>query len=121
MQQTSVLAHKSLEFAVRIVQLHRHLNAEHREYTLSKQILRSGTAIGALVREAAHGESRADFIHKLSVAQKECNETLYWLELLARTAYLTESQYQSLLSDATEILKILTASIKTVKAKNINH
>lgn len=79
------LKEKSFSFAVRIVKLARFLTREHKEYVLSRQVLHSGTAIGALYREAEHAESKADFVHKLSIAQKEANETLYWLELLEQS------------------------------------
>lgn len=76
----NILKDKSMEFAIRIVKLYQYLSDEKKEYIISKQILRSGTAIGALYREAEHAESKKDFIHKLAIAQKECNETLYWIE-----------------------------------------
>ena len=84
---------------------------------MSKQLLRSGTAIGALVREGKNAESKADFIHKYSIAQKECDETMYWLELLRETKYITKSEFESLYKDATEILKMLRSSIITTKNK----
>lgn len=87
---------------------------------LSKQLLRSGTSVGALVREAEHAESKIDFKHKMSIAQKEMNETMYWLELLKETDYLTSEQYQSINKDATEIIKLLTSIIRSTKA-NIHH
>ncbi len=116
-----VLKDKSLAFSIRIVKLYKYLSAEKSEFVLSKQLLRSGTAIGALQREAEHAESKMDFIHKYAIAQKECNETLYWLELLFKTDYLNQQEYESLLYDAEELMKLLTSSIKTVKkavAKN---
>ncbi len=85
----SILRSKSFAFAIRIVRLYQYLRAHKHEYVLSKQLLRSGTAVGAMLREAAYAESKADFIHKLAIAQKEINEALYWLELLASTDYLT--------------------------------
>ncbi len=85
------------------------------EFVISNQILRSGTSVGAMIREAEFSESRADFIHKLSVAQKEINETTYWLELLYKTEYLHFDQFESINNDAIEILKLLTSSIKTSK------
>ncbi|MCK9561186.1 MAG: four helix bundle protein [Bacteroidales bacterium] len=115
----SILHTKSLEFAIRIVKLYQYLNVEKKEYVLSKQLLRSGTAIGALVRESERAESKQDFIHKLAIAQKENNESLYWLELLYKTEYITQEQYQSIFADAEEIIKIITASIKTVKSKQM--
>jgi four helix bundle protein len=111
----SPLKDKSFAFAVRIVNVHKYLVSEKREYVLSKQLLRSGTAIGALTREAEHAESKADFIHKLSIALKEANETDYWLELLHTTNYLSEAQFQSLKAEAIELLKLLVSIIKTSK------
>jgi len=83
-------------------------------------LLRSGTAIGALHREAEQAESKADFIHKLAIAQKECNETIYWLELLQKTDYINHSQFEGINTDAVELIKLLTSIIKTTK-RNINH
>lgn len=108
---------KTFSFAVRIVKLSNHLREERREYVLSKQILRSGTASGALVREAKEAESRKDFIHKMNVALKEARETEYWIELLFATDYLSQSAYRSLIENCVEIIKILTAIIKTSKNK----
>jgi four helix bundle protein len=108
---------KSFDFAVRMVELSKHLVQEKREYVLSKQLLRSGTAIGALVREAQHAESNADFVHKLSIALKEANETDCWLLLLHKTAYLTESQHDSLKTDIETLLKLLVSIIKSSKNK----
>lgn len=87
-----------------------------KEFVLSKQLLRSGTAVGALVREAEHAESKPDFRHKMAIAQKEINETIYWLELLKETGYLTGEQFQSINDDAVEIIKIVTTIIKSTKA-----
>ena len=109
------MRNKSFAFAVRTVKVCRYLE-EQREYVLAKQLLRSGIAIGALVREAAFAESRADFVHKLSIARKEAGETQYWLELLEKVDSLTPQQAQSLLADTTELLKLLTSSIKTTKS-----
>jgi four helix bundle protein len=111
----SVLKNKSLKFAVRIVRLSQHLKEERKEFVLSKQILRCGTSVGANVRESRNAESDLDFIHKLAIAQKECDETCYWLELLFMTNYLNESEYTSMNSDATELLKIIKSIIITVK------
>ena len=91
---------------------------DKKEFILSKQILRSGTSVGALVRESEHAQSKADFIHKLSIAQKEINETIYWLELFVATNYLSKNEFESLNSDATEIIKIITSIIKTAKINN---
>lgn len=89
--------------------------AEHREYVLSKQILRSGTSVGANIEESRHGQSRVDFVHKLSIAQKEASETNYWLRLLRDSDYLSSKLAASLLSDCDEIQRLLAASIKTAK------
>ena len=112
------LKEKSFRLAVRIVKLSQWLVKEKKEFVLSKQVLRSGTAIGALYREAEHAESKSDFAHKLCIAQKETNETLYWLELLKETEYLDAKQFQSLHNDTTEVIKLLTAIIKSSKANN---
>ncbi len=111
------LRDKTLAFAIRIVKLNRYLVEQKKEYVLSKQILRSGTNPGAMVREAADAESSVDFIHKLSIGKKEINETQYWLELLFKSEYLNESEYKSLDSDAIEISKILRSSILTKKQR----
>ena len=113
----SILKTKSFRFAVRIVNLYKYLCEEKKEFVLSKQILRSGTSVGALIREAEHSESKADFVHKLAIAQKEINETIYWLELLCETGYVLKDEFESLNGDAVEIIKMLTSSIKTVKQK----
>lgn len=105
----------SYAFAVRIVNLHKHLSNEKREYVLSKQILRSGTSIGANVKEALQAESRADFVHKLAIALKESSETEYWLELLYDTHFINKRAFKSLYDDCQEILKVLTSIIKTTK------
>lgn len=112
-----VLKDKSFQFAIRTVNLYKYLKDEKKEFTLSKQLLRSGTAIGAMYREAEFAESKSDFIHKLAIAQKECNESLYWLELLKVTDYLKEEEFQSLHENASELMKLLTSSIKTAKSK----
>ena len=113
------LKEKTFLFAIRIVNLSRYLTDEKKEYAISKQIMRAGTNPGAMVREAANAESGSDFIHKLSVAQKETGETQYWLELLWKTGYLAENEFQSLYVDAEEIMKIIRSSILT-KRKNLN-
>jgi four helix bundle protein len=99
-----------------VVKLANYLREERKEYVLSKQLLRSGTAIGALVREAEQAESRADFIHKLCIGLKEAHESQYWLELLHQADYLDETGFCSINQDCTELLKLLTAIIKTSKA-----
>jgi four helix bundle protein len=111
----SILKDKSLKFAIRIVRLSQILKEDKKEYVLSKQMLRSGTSVGANVRESRNAESDLDFIHKLAIAQKECDETCYWLELLFMTDYLTEKEYLSMNTDATELLKIIKSIIIAVK------
>jgi four helix bundle protein len=117
MKKDNVIKTKSFLFAVRIVNLYKFLAEDKREFIISKQLLRSGTSIGANVREAEHAESKADFIHKLSISLKEANETEYWLELLNETNYLSSSDYISIQEDIKEILKLLTSIIKTSKQK----
>lgn len=114
----SVLKEKSYAFAIRIVKLSQFLQSEKKEFVLSKQILRSGTAIGALIREAEYGQSKTDFVHKLSIALKEANETEYWLNILKDTNFIEEKLFASLLNDCKEILRLLIASIKTAKQKS---
>ena len=106
---------KSRRFAVRIVHLYQQLTAEQKEYVLSKQLLRSGTSIGANIAEAQRAQSRADFVAKLSISHKEVYETKYWLRLLHETGYLTDIQARSILSDCTELEKILTAILNSTK------
>ena len=116
----SILNAKSYEFAIRIVKLSQFLQKEKAENILSKQILRSGTAIGALIRESEFGQSKPDFVNKLSIALKEANETEYWICLLRDTDYLENNLSQSLLTDCNELISLLIASIKTVKNKLLN-
>ncbi|MDK7675054.1 four helix bundle protein [Weeksella virosa] len=112
----NIVKNRSFSFAVRIVKLYRHLCEQKKEYVLSKQLLRSGTSVGAMVREAEHAESKTDFRHKMAIAQKEINETIYWLELLVATDYLTREQFESINADAVEIIKLIRSIIKTTKA-----
>ena len=114
----SIIKNKSFSFAIRVINLYKFLIENKREYVLSKQLLRSGTAVGALVREAQNAESSADFVHKLGVAQKENDETLYWLELLFETNYLDENEYNSIQNDANELLKMIRSAIITSKRNN---
>ena len=116
----NVVKIKSFAFAVRVVKLYQFLTNEHKEFVLSKQVLRCGTAVGAMVRESEHSESTADFVHKLAIAQKEINETIYWLELLKETNYLSQEQFESINSDAVELIKLLTSIIKTTKSNREN-
>lgn len=107
----NIIKTKSFSFALRIVKLQQFLIFEKKEFVLSKQLLRSGTSIGAMVRESEHAESKLDFIHKLAIAQKEANESDYWLELLFQSQYLSEDQYHSLNMDIIEINKLLASII----------
>ena len=112
----SNVEHKSFLFSVRIVKLARYLQEEKREYILSKQLIRSGTSIGANVVESQQAQSRADFISKLSIALKEACETNYWLRLLQATDYLSDSEFSSMIADCKELEKILTSIIKTTRS-----
>lgn len=109
----SVIKQKSMAFARRIVRLYQYLSKDHKEYVMSKQILRSGTSIGANIAEAIYGSSRKDFVAKLQIAQKEAAETLYWLELLQSCDYIPNNLSASLRDDCKELLAMLTASIKS--------
>jgi len=115
----NILKDKSFAFAVRIVNMCKFLSDNKKEFILSKQVLRSGTAIGALYREAEHAESKHDFIHKLSIAQKECNETIYWLDLLKTTNYIEGSEHKSLRDDCDELMALLVSIIKSSKGNII--
>lgn len=112
----NVVKNKSFNFALRIVKLYQYLIDYKKEFVLSKQVLRSGTSIGALIRESEHAESKDDFIHKLSVALKEANETDYWLQLLYKSNLIKQKEFESINSDLTELLKLLTSIIKTTKS-----
>lgn len=111
----SVLKEKSYAFAIRIVKLSQFLQSDKKEFVLSKQILRSGTAIGALIREAEFGQSKPDFINKLSIALKEANETEYWLCILQDTNYLDQKLFESMKVECRELIAMLESSIKTAK------
>jgi four helix bundle protein len=112
------LREKSFGMALRIVRLYHFLTEEKKEYVMSKQILRSGTNPGAMVREAANAESGMDFIHKLGIAQKETGETQYWLDLLYQAAYINEAEHKSLYLDTEEVMRLIRSSILT-KKKNL--
>jgi len=114
----NILQNKTYKFAIRIVNLYKYLCEQKREYIMSKQILKSGTSIGALNREAEFAQSKLDFIHKLSIALKEANETIYWIDLLKETNYITVKMYESIKNDCEEIIKLLISSVKTAK-KNL--
>ena len=111
----NIIEEKSFAFAVRIVNLYKHLNETKKEFVLSKQLLRSGTSIGANIAEAEQAQSTADFISKMSIALKEASETKYWIRLLASTSYLTEAESVSILNDCVELEKILVSIIKSTK------
>jgi four helix bundle protein len=116
-KQYNIIKEKSFQFAVRIFNLGKVLMSERKEYEVSKQLIRSGTSIGANVREAINAQSTADFIHKLSIAQKEADETIYWIELLLFTNTITEKEFNSINTDAVELLKIIKSIIITTKSK----
>jgi four helix bundle protein len=113
--EDKTVKNKSYLFAIRMIKAYKVLSSEQKEFVLSKQMLRSGTAVGALIREAEHAESKADFIHKLNIALKEANETEYWLMLLHETNYLDDILFQSVVADCQELIKMLISIIKTSK------
>jgi four helix bundle protein len=114
LEKKNIIKEKSFAFAIEIVFLYKVL-AEKKEFVLSRQMLRSGTSIGANIREAEHAQSKADFIHKLSISLKEANETEYWIDLLFETKYLTEIEFQNIKPKIIELLKLLTSIINTSK------
>ncbi|WP_026933252.1 four helix bundle protein [Christiangramia echinicola] len=113
----NIIRTKRFNFSVKIVKLYKSIVAEKKEFVLSRQLIRSGTSIGAMVRESEQAESRADFIHKLSIALKEANETDYWLDLLKESDYISDLEYNEVKEDIGEILKLLTKIIKTSKSQ----
>lgn len=117
MERKSILKEKSFLFALKTVKLYQFLCEEKREFILSKQLLRSGTSVGANIREAKNAESKMDFIHKLAIVQKECDETIYWLELFYKANYISEVEFKSVYSDANELIKMLRSAILTLKNK----
>lgn len=120
MKQKNITSQKSFDFSIRIIKLYQHLRENKKEYVLSKQLLRLGTSIGANIREAYNAESDADFIHKFSVSQKECDESAYWLELLYEAQFLNENEFTSIYNDCIELLKIIKSIILT-KKQNRKH
>ena len=116
MKADNVILTKSKAFALRIIKLYKYLCGKKREFVMSKQIMRSGTSIGANVREATRAQSTPDFISKMNIALKEAEETCYWLELLHESNYLDERAFNSLYNDSMELLKILTSIVKTSRA-----
>jgi four helix bundle protein len=117
MAKPNVIAEKSEEFAVRVINLSKYLIGEKKEYIISKQIFRSGTSIGANVSESRNAQSKDDFINKLNIALKEADETAYWLRILKRTEYISQDQFSSLNEDVQELISILVSIIKTTKEK----
>lgn len=115
MKTENIIVDKSKAFAIRIVKLAQYLSLDKKEYVLSKQVLRSGTSIGANVKEAIRAQSKADFISKMSIALKEASETEYWLELLHETGYITENQFNSIIPECVEVIKIITSIINSAK------
>jgi four helix bundle protein len=113
----SVVKDKSYLFALRIIRLYQFLSDSKKEYVLSKQILRCGTSVGALVREGEQAESKADFVHKMAISLKEANETDYWLNLLKDSGYIDKKMFESMEKDCKELIALLTAIIKTTKSK----
>jgi len=116
LKQNNIVADKSKLFAIRIVNLYKYLCTEKKEYVISKQILRSGTSIGANIKESIYAQSKMDFISKLSIALKEASESEYWLELLFNTNYISQPQFESIHSDCVELIKLLTSIIKSSKS-----
>ena len=115
MKTDNIIVDKSKNFAIRIVKLYKYLNEEKKEYVLSKQLLRSGTSIGANVKEAVRGQSTVDFTAKMSIALKEASESEYWLEILHETEYLTEQQFDSIYADCKDLIKILMSIVKSAR------
>ena len=113
----NIVAPKSYKFALRCINLYKWLTSNRKEFILSKQLLRSGTAIGALIREAEHAQSKADFLNKMNVSLKEANETEYWLMLLKDSKYLPENGFNSIHKDCDELIRLLVSIVKTTKKK----
>jgi four helix bundle protein len=118
MKNNNIVKEKSYRFALRVIKAYKFLSDEKREFVLSKQMLRSGTAIGALIREAEQAQSRADFVHKMNISLKEANETVYWLMLLKDSEYIDEESFMSIHKDCDELIRLLVSIVKTTKTKN---
>ena len=118
MKEENPVVQKSKAFAIRIIRLYQHLTSEKKEFILSKQILRSGTSIGANIKESTRAQSTADFQSKMQIALKEADETEYWLELLMETDYITEKAGKSLINDCEELIKLIVAIVKTSKERH---
>ena len=125
MKSKSIVYSKAFSFSIRIVHLYKYLSEEKREWVLSRQVLRSGTSVGANVKEALYAQSKKDYISKMNIALKEAGETEYWIELLIETEYINEKLGKSLLEDCVEIIKMLVSIIKTSRnngqPKTINY
>ena len=121
MSTDNLIDNKSVQFALRIIKAYQFLSTEKKEQVMSKQLLRSGTAIGALIKEAESAESKNDFIHKLHIALKEANETSYWLLLLSESNYIDKASYLSIDADCNEIIKLLVSIIKSCKSNIKNN
>lgn len=115
MKKENIVVDKSFDFALRTVRLYKRLCEEKKEFVLSKQVLKSGTSIGANIREAERTQSKKDFIARMTIALKEADETAYWLELLYKSEFITKSQYASILPDISELLSILSSIVRTAK------
>ena len=118
MKRDNLIADKSKAFAIRIIRLYQYLTTKKKEYVLSKQVLKSGTSIGANVKETIMAQSKADFIAKIQIALKEASETEYWIELLMETDYLSETEGKSLLDDCQELIRLGTSILVTAKAQD---
>jgi four helix bundle protein len=118
MKEDNQIVVDSKAFAIRIIKLYKYLSEEKKEYVMSKQVLRSGTSIGANINESIFAQSRLDFISKMSIALKEASETKYWLELLIETEYVSQNQYKSLIDDLSKIIGTLVNIVNTTKNKN---
>ena len=116
MKKNNVVMSKSYTFALRIIKLYKNLVAEKKEYVLTKQLLRSGTSIGALIREGEHAQSKADFLNKMNVALKEANETQYWIELMRDSEYLSTTESLSILEDISDLIRLLASIVISTKA-----
>ena len=122
MKENNVVVVKSRDFAIRIIKLYQHLSSKKGEHVLSKQVLRSGTSIGANIREAIRAQSRADFVSKMQIALKEASETEYWIDLLQATDYISENAGESLMADCEELIKLITSIVVSTKnAKQENN
>ena len=114
-ERKGAIQNLSFDFAIKVITIYKYLTQDKKEYVLSKQLLRSGTAVGALVREAQNAESKADFVHKLGISQKECDESIYWLDLLLETDFIDTPKYLELKTDAETLLKMIKSAIITTK------